>query len=261
MAPHVGATVSARTQAARRCAPTIQPLTEATVGGGGGKPFRQQQNLVHRFALREFLDGPPFVEEAGCRTNDIFTDSFEQEMDGLGHAGVFRAYGHHKRAWFLDDAPRPPVGVRLAMVHRCLRIEMPAHRLDVLLPDIVMQHKITEERMPLEDQTIQVFSLTLVPVGRVDEFHDAGEGPLGQRCAHEHLHPAGLASVVKAMAQLPLVGALFDNQARKAKIPFKEKPAAELGQRPEGASHLARRTGGLEPALGLARPTPFNLLC
>jgi hypothetical protein len=62
------------------------------------------------------------------------------------------------------------------------------------------------------------------------------------------------------MAQLPFLGALFDNQAREAKIPFQEKPAAELGQHRKGASHLAGRTGGLEPALGLARPTPFNLL-
>ena len=145
------------------------------------KPFRQQQDFVHRFAFGELLDGAPFVEQARRRADDVFADGFEQEMHRLRHAGVFRANGHDERARFLNDAPRPPVGVRFAMAHGRLRIEMAAHRLDVFLPGIVVQDEIAEARMTFKVQAKQILGFALVPVRRVNEFDDARKSFLGER--------------------------------------------------------------------------------
>ena len=97
-------------------------------------------------------------------------------MNRLGHAGIFRADGHHECARLLNDAMRPPVGIRLAMTHRRLRIEMMAHRLDVFLPGVVVQNEIAEARMAFKIQAEQILGFALVPVRRVNEFDDAGKG-------------------------------------------------------------------------------------
>ena len=55
--------------------------------------------------------------------DDIFADRFQEKMSGLGYPGVFRADRHHERARLLDDARRPPVGVRLSIAHGRRRIE------------------------------------------------------------------------------------------------------------------------------------------
>ena len=59
---------------------------------------------------------------------------------------------------------------------------MPSHRLDVFLPGVVVQNKITETRMTFKVQAEQILGLALVPVRRVNEFDDARKGFFGERC-------------------------------------------------------------------------------
>ena len=136
-------------------------------------------------------------------------------MDRFRDAGELRADGHDERARFLDDAPRPPVGVRTAVAHRRLRVESVAHRLDPFLPDVVVEHEIAQMGVPFEAHAEQILRFPLVPVRRVNPFDDAGEDLLRERRAHQHVHPAGLAFAVERIAQLPLARALLDDQTRR----------------------------------------------
>ena len=228
--------------------------------GGCRKAFRQQQDLFHRLAFGELLDGAPLVEQAGRRADDVFADGFEQEVNRLRHTGINRANRHDERARLLDDSPWPPLGVGLSVPHGGAGVEAMAHRLDVLLPGIVVQHKVAEARMPFKDQAEEILGLALVPVRRVDELHDAREGFPGQRCAREDMHPAGLTLAVKAVAQLPVGRAFLDDQPREAESPVQEQPAAQLGKGGLGAVDFARRTRRIEAALGLSGPPLLDLL-
>ena len=82
---------------------------------------------------------------------------------------------HDERARLLNDAPRPPVGVRKAIAHRRLRIEAAAHRLDTFLPGVVVEHEIAQTRMALEAQAEQILRFAFVPVRRVNPLDDARE--------------------------------------------------------------------------------------
>ena len=99
-------------------------------------------------------------------------------MHRFRHAGKLRADGHDERARLLDDAPGPPVGVRTAIAHRRLRVESVAHRLDALLPGIVVEHEIAQVRMPLEAHAEHILGFPLVPIRRVNPLDHAGENLL-----------------------------------------------------------------------------------
>jgi hypothetical protein len=202
--------------------------------------LRQEQNLIDRFALSELLNRAPFVEQARRGADDVFADGFEQKMHRFRHAGEFRTDGHDERTRLLDDAPRPPVGVRKAMAHRRLRVDAAPHRLDIFLPGVVVEHKIAEVRMTFEVHAEQILRFPLVPVRRVNPLDDAREDVLRERCAHHHVHPARVAFTVERVAQLPLARAFLDNQAGKAETPILENTTAQIGKHSAGAGHLGR---------------------
>ena len=117
---------------------------------------------------------------------------------------------------------------------------MAAHWLDVFLPGVVVQNKITEARMPFKNQAEQILGLALVPVRRVNKFDDARESLFGERRGGEDVNPAGFAFTVKTVAQLPFARAFLDDQARKTEIPFEKKPSAKFRQRGAAAFDFAR---------------------
>ena len=156
-------------------------------GGRCRKPLGEQQDFIGRLPFGEFFNRAPLVKQARRRADDIFADRFEQKVDRLGHTGVFRPDRHHERARFLDNSARTPIFIRLAMGHRGVRIEMAAHGLDVFLPGIIMQDKITEARMSFKNQAEHVLRFALMPVHRVNKFYDAGES-FFRRAASEPKH-------------------------------------------------------------------------
>ena len=136
-------------------------------------------------------------------------------MNRLGHAGVFRADGHHECARLLHDAMRMPVGVRLAMKHRRLGIEVMAHRLDVFLPGVVVQNEIAEARMAFKIQAEQILGFALVPVRRVNKFDDARKSFFGERRGGQHMNPAGFASRRKSCNATAIRSRLPRQSARR----------------------------------------------
>ena len=162
-------------------------------------------------------------------------------------AGKFRPNGHNERARFLDDAPGPPIDVRTAVAHRRLRVESVAHRLDALLPDVIVENEIAEMRMPFEAHAEQVLGFPLVPIRRMNPLDNAGENILRQGGAHQHVHPAGFAFTVKRVTQLPLARTFLDNQTREAEIPLLDNPTAHLGEHRAGARHFAVEVGASKP--------------
>ena len=156
------------------------------------EPFRQQQNFIRRFAFGEFLNRAPFVKQARRGADDIFTNRFQQKMNGFGHAGKFRADGHHERARLLNNAMRTPVRVRLAMEHRRLWIEVAAHRLDVFLPRVVVQNEIAQTWMTFKVQAEQILGFALVPVRSVNKFDDTRKSLFGKRRIDQHMNPASV---------------------------------------------------------------------
>src|SRR5208283_2713764 len=209
-------------------------------GRGCRESFRQQKDLIHCFALCELFNCAPFVKQARHGPNDVFANGFEQEKSRLGHAGIFRPNRHYERARFLDDASWPPVGVRLAVVHRRFRIEMTAHRLDVFLPGVVVQDEIAESRMTFKGETKQILGLPLMPVRSMHKFDNAGKNCLVEWRVHQYMNPASLAVTIKAVTQFPLACPFLDHQARETKLPCQEKPAAQFRKRGPVAAYFTR---------------------
>ena len=223
-----------------------------------GEPLSEQQNLFDRLALGELLDSTPFVEQARRGPDHIFTDSLEQKVHGFRRAGELRADGHDESARLLNDAPRPPIRVRKAVMQCRLRVKSVPHRFHGFLPGVVVEHEIAQVWMPLETHAEQVLRFPLVPVRGVNPLDHTGEDVVGKGRGYQHTQPAHVAFAVKRIAQMPIARTLLDDQTRKTEPFLLDDFTAHIDQHRAGAGHFGRRSGGVEVASRLSRPAPFD---
>ena len=82
------------------------------------------------------------------------------------------------------------------MQYRLSRIEALAHRIDALLPGVIVKDEIAETRMSFEDQPEQVLDFAFVPVSGMHLSAYTRYPIFGTGQMSKHVHPTGFASAI-----------------------------------------------------------------
>src|ERR1700728_3582617 len=211
------------------------------------EPLGQQHDVLRPATLGNLLDRPVLVVEARQGPDHILADGLEDEVCGFGDAAVDRADRHGEGAGGVHDALRPPVWISFPMADGCVGVKLLTHRRQAFLPGVVVQHEVTQLRVPLEGLTKEILGFPFMPVDSGDDLKGAWEAGLRETFTDEDMNPRGLSVVgaslawVEDVSQEPLFGLLLDDQANKYKAPCAH-PTTQFRKLPVPATDLAART-------------------